>query len=265
MGMRIGLLSRLRRRSPGGDRQVQISEQDGVRYLHLGTDTVQSAMRLSDPHELVLSYTRSMLAFLLFAPDPRRIVNIGLGGGSLAKWIHRHLTRAQQLVLELNPRVIACARQHFHLPADDARLRVLEADGAAWAAQHPDCCDLVLVDGYDGRSHAAELATREFYASTARCLAADGILVVNLWGSDRRFDETLQRIEAAFEGRICCVPAAQRGNVAVLAFKRTPLATRWDELRTAAGALQARYGLEFGDFVGAMRRLNPHTSRRLLI
>jgi spermidine synthase len=222
-------------------------------------------MRLSDPHELVLSYTRSMLAFLLFAPDPRRIVNIGLGGGSLAKWIHRHLTRAQQLVLELNPRVIACARQYFHLPADDARLRVLEADGAAWAAQHPDCCDLVLVDGYDGRSHAAELATREFYASTARCLAADGILVVNLWGSDRRFDETLQRIEGAFEGRICCVPAAQRGNVAVLAFRRTPLATRWDELRTAAAALQARYGLEFGDFVGAMRRLNPHTSRRLLI
>jgi spermidine synthase len=263
--MRIGLLSRLRRRSAGGDAQVQISEQDGVRYLHLGTDTVQSAMRLSDPHELVLSYTRSMLAFLLFAPNPHRIVNIGLGGGSLAKWIHRHLTRAQQLVLELNPRVIACARQYFHLPADDARLRVLEADGAAWAAQHPDCCDLVLVDGYDGRAHAAELATREFYASTARCLTADGILVVNLWGSDRRFDETLRRIEAAFEGRICCVPAAQRGNVAVLAFRRTPLAMRWDELRTAASALQARYGIEFGDFVGAMRRLNPHTSRRLLI
>jgi spermidine synthase len=181
--MRIGLLSRLRRRSTGGDGQVQISEQDGVRYLHLGTDTVQSAMRLSDPHELVLSYTRSMLAFLLFAPDPYRIVNIGLGGGSLAKWIHRHLTHAQQLVLELNPRVIACARQYFHLPEDDPRLRVLEADGAAWAAQHPDCCDLVLVDGYDGRSHAAELATPEFYASTARCLSVDGILVVNLWAA----------------------------------------------------------------------------------
>ena len=108
--MKIGLLSRLRRRNAGGDGQVQISEQDGVRYLHLGTDTVQSAMRLSDPNELVLSYTRSMLAFLLFAPAPRRVVNIGLGGGSLAKWIYRHLPNAQQVVLELNPRVIACMR-----------------------------------------------------------------------------------------------------------------------------------------------------------
>ena len=263
--MKIGLLSRLRRRNAGGDGQVQISEQDGVRYLHLGTDTVQSAMRLSDPNELVLSYTRSMLAFLLFAPAPRRVVNIGLGGGSLAKWIYRHLPNAQQVVLELNPRVIACARQYFDLPPDDARLRVLEADGAAWAAQHPDCCDLVLVDGYDGRSQAAELATHEFYGSTARCLTADGILVVNLWGSDRRYDETLQRIEAAFEGQVCCVPAAQRGNVAVLAFKRKPAGTRWDDLRAAAAALQTRYGIEFTDFVGAMKRLNPHTSRRLLV
>jgi len=261
----MGLLARLRRRRAGGDGEVQISEQDGVRYLHLGTDTIQSAMRMQDPDELVLSYTRSMLAFLLFSPVPGRIINIGLGGGSLAKWIHRHLSAAQQLVLELNPRVIACARQHFHLPPDDRRLRVLEADGAAWVAGHPDCCDVVLVDAYDGRSQATELATREFYADTARCLSQDGILVVNLWGNDRRFDETLQRIEAGFDGQVCCVPAAQRGNVAVLAFKRPPLATRWDELRATALALQARYGIEFPELVGSLRRLNPHTVRRLLI
>ena len=261
----MGLLARLRRRSAGDDGEVQISEQDGVRYLHLGTDTIQSAMRMDDPEELVLSYTRSMLAFLLFAPAPGRIVNIGLGGGSLAKWIYRHLTAAQQVVLEINPRVIACARQHFHLPSDDRRLRVLEADGAAWVAQHPQCCDVVLVDGYDGRSQATELASREFYASTARCLTEDGMLVVNLWGNDRRFDEYLQRIEAGFEGQVCCLPAAQRGNVAVLAFKRRPLATRWDELRATALALQTRYRVEFPDLVGSLKQLNPHTTRRLLI
>ena len=112
----MGMLMRLRRRRAGLDGEVQISEEDGVRYLHLGTDTIQSAMRLADPDELVLSYTRSMLAFLLFGPEPRRIVNVGLGGGSLAKWIHRHLSVAEQVVLELNPRVIACARRYFNLP-----------------------------------------------------------------------------------------------------------------------------------------------------
>jgi spermidine synthase len=261
----MGLLARLRRRAADAEGEVQISEQDGIRYLHLGSDTVQSGMRLSDPYELVLSYTRSMLAFLLFAPEPRRLVNIGLGGGSLAKWIHRNLRTTEQLVLELNPRVIACARTQFYLPADDARLRVLQGDGAAWVAHHTSCCDAILVDGYDGRSQATELATREFYANAASALHADGILVVNLWGNDRRFDEYLQRIEAAFDGQVCCVPAAQRGNIAVLAFRTKPVETRWDLLRDRAKALQARYAIEFPDLLGSMKRLNPHTSRRLLI
>ena len=258
------LLMRWRGRTPVGE-GVQISERDGMRYLHLGSETVQSGMSLEDPVELVLSYTRSMLSFLLFVPEPPRLLNIGLGGGSLAKWIHRHLVNTQQLVLEISPQVIACARSHFHLPRDDRRLRVLEADGARWVAEHGGCCDVILVDGYDGQSQATELCTREFYADAARCLDADGVLVVNLWGSDRRFDAHVGRIEAAFDGQVCCVPAAQRGNIAVLAFKRKPVATAWDELRTRAKRLEARYGIEFPRLVGSMKELNPHTVRRLLI
>jgi spermidine synthase len=263
--LKVGLLSRRRRRDTELGQEVQISEQDGVRYLHLGTDTIQSAMRLDAPDELVLSYTRSMLAFLLFVPVPRRVLNIGLGAGSLAKWIHRHLPEAQQLVLELNPGVIQCARRYFQLPPDDGRLRVLEGDGAGWVARHLDCCDVILVDGYDGRSHASELATPEFYAAAARCLGPQGALVVNLWGNDRRYDQYVQRIEAAFNGQISCVPAAQRGNIVVLAFKHTPPMTRWDELRARAAALAGQYGIEFDEFVSSLKQLNPHTLRRLLI
>jgi spermidine synthase len=236
-----------------------------VRYLHLGTDTIQSAMRLDAPDELVLSYTRSMLAFLLFVPVPRRVLNIGLGAGSLAKWIHRHLPDTQQVVLELNPGVIQCARRYFHLPPDDRRLRVLQGDGAGWVGHHRDCCDVILVDGYDGRSHASELATPEFYTAAARCLGPQGALVVNLWGNDRRYDQYVQRIEAAFDGQICCVPAAQRGNIVALAFKRTPPTTRWDELRARAAALAGQYGIEFNEFVSSLKQLNPHTLKRLLI
>ena len=261
----MGLLARLRGRRSAGGEGVEISEQGGLRYLHLGTDTVQSAMRLTEPEELVLSYTRSMLAFLLFLPDPRRVVNIGLGGGSLAKWIYRNLPRAQQVVLELNPRVIACARQYFHLPPDGRRLRVVEADGAQWVAGHADCTDVVLVDGYDGKSQAVELATSGFYTAAAHCLHDQGVLVVNLWGNDRRFDDYLKRIEGAFEGQVCCIPAAQRGNIIVLAFKSQPSATRWDQLREQAHLLEERFSVEFPEFVEAMKRLNPHTSRRLII
>ena len=260
------LLSRLRgRRHNGADASVEISEQDGIRYLHLGSATIQSGMRVSDPDDLILAYTRSMMAFLLFAPEPRRVVSVGLGGGSINKWIYRHLPQAEQVAIELNPRVIAVARRYFQVPADNARLRVIQADGARWVAEQSDSTDVVLVDGYDGESHAAELATPEFYAAVARSLRRDGVLAVNLWGSDRRFDEYVHRIEAAFEGQVACVPALQKGNIIVLAFKRRPTSLRWDELRERAKLLEARYGLEFVRFVEGLKRLNPHTDKRLLI
>jgi spermidine synthase len=263
MGLLFNWRRRRREASPGSG--VELSEQGGVRYLHLGSETIQSAMRLADPFELVLSYTRSMMGFLLFNPEPRRVVNVGLGGGSTVKWIHRHLPQAQQVVLEVEPRVIAIARQFFAVPADDDRLRILEADGALWVAQHPGCADVILVDGYTGRAQAGELATDEFYALAAEALTREGVLVVNLWGSDRMYDANLRRIERAFDGQICLLPAEQRGNVVVFAFRRAPRETHWAALRERAQALADRTGLEFPSFVDALRKLNPHDGKRLLI
>ena len=253
------------RRRNGADATVEISEKEGIRYLHLGSDTIQSGMRLTQPDELVLAYTRSMMAVLLFVSEPQRVVSVGLGGGSVNKWMYRHFPHALQVVLELNPAVIAAARQYFHLPSDDERLQVLHAEGALWVRQHRDSADVILVDGYDGESQVEELATAEFYSAVSAALRRDGVLVVNLWGSDTRFDDYLRRIEAAFDGQVACVPALQKGNIIVLAFKRRPTQLRWDDLREQARMLEARYGLEFLRFVEVMKRLNPHTEKRLLI
>ena len=54
-------------------------------YLHVGGEAIQSAMRMDDPFALELDYTRCMMAFLLFHPQPRRALMIGLGGGSIAR------------------------------------------------------------------------------------------------------------------------------------------------------------------------------------
>src|SRR6188768_3044504 len=109
-------------RKPADDNEsVYISEKGGVRTLHIGSDTVQSAMRIARPNELEIAYTRSMMAFLLFNPEPRQVLMIGLGGGSLAKFICHYLPRATTVVVEVNPRVVAVAREFFHLPADHER------------------------------------------------------------------------------------------------------------------------------------------------
>lgn len=251
-------------RSASPEVSIEVAEKQGIRSLHLGSDTVQSSMKIDAPYELVLSYTRAMMAFLLFRPDPAHVLMIGLGGGSLAKFVHRHLPATRVTAVEIEPRVVAIARQYFHLPPDDARLSVETAEGGAWVAAHPDCCDVLMVDGYNGREQVRELCSENFYAAAHAALHRDGILVVNLWSSDSRYDVCLQRIERVFPS-VVCVPAERRGNIAVLAFARSPGQPRWDDLRTAARALQKRYGIEFLGFVDGLRALNPRTEARLMV
>jgi len=251
-------------RSVNRDVNVEVSEKDGIRSLHLGSDTVQSSMKLDDPYELVLSYTRAMMAFLLFRPHPEHVVMVGLGGASMPKFVHRHLQSTRTTVIEIEPKVIAIASQYFHLPPQDARLQVVTGEGGAWVASHPGCCDVLMVDGYDSREQVAQLCSEDFYANTRAALSPNGVLVVNLWSSDSRYDVYLQRMESVFEA-VVCVPAERRGNVAVLAFRKSPGQPRWDELRTAARTLQSLYGLEFLNFVEGIRELNPRSAARLLV
>jgi spermidine synthase len=254
-----------RKKTPGKTREVsvEVSEKDGVRSLHLGSDTVQSSMKLADPSELVLSYTRAMMAFLLFEPEPRRTVMIGLGGGSLAKFLYHRLPSVEIIAVEREPAVIFAARQYFHVPENDARFRVELAEGSAWVAANPGNCDVLLVDGYDGHEQVPELTTESFYADARTALTEKGVLVTNLWSSDERFDTYLQRMERVFSA-VVCVPAERRGNVIVLAFARSPGQPRWDDLRERARRLQGLYGLEFLRFVEDLRELNPHSGGCLL-
>ena len=49
---------------------IAVSDARGVRSLHVGGEAFQSSMKLGDPYALALDYTRCMMAFLLFHPEP---------------------------------------------------------------------------------------------------------------------------------------------------------------------------------------------------
>ena len=103
---------------------IAVSDARGVRTLHVGGEAIQSAMRIADPFALALDYTRCMMSFLFVHPEPRQAVMLGLGGGSLPKFFHKQLKKTRVRVVELDPAVVAAARQHFSLPEDDERLTV---------------------------------------------------------------------------------------------------------------------------------------------
>jgi spermidine synthase len=258
-------MSFLSRRRPSGQTTVQISEHNGVRYLHLGGPAVQSAMRLKDPFALELEYTRAMLTFLLFQPEPRDIALIGLGGGSLAKYIHRHLPDCRLTALEINAEVVAAARSYFLLPQDDEHLMVLTGDGAAFVHAHPDSQDVLLVDGYDAKRIVGDLASPEFYRACKALLRPGGVAVFNLWGSDEHFPRYYDRIARAFGEHVLQLPAEKKGNIVVFAFRKPLPATDLTYLTHEARRLEAVLDLEFEAFVARLRNWNPASAEALIL
>lgn len=238
---------------------VEISEKNGVRLLHLGGPAVQSAMRLRAPFELELEYTRAMMAFELFHPAVRDVALIGLGGGSIAKFIHLHLRQVRLTAVEVNPEVVAAARAYFMLPADDERLTVRVADGAAYVREQREALDVLMVDGYDAERIVEDLASADFYRACLAALRPGGVAVFNLWGSDRRFDTYRRRLEEVFSGRMLLLPAEQKGNMVVFCMKPPLPDLGFTLLRGRAERLQRDLGLEFPRFLDRMRSFNPCT------
>lgn len=240
-----------------------VSDEHGVRHLYLGGEAIQSAMRMEDPWALELDYTRCMMAFLLFHPAPRRALMIGLGGGSLAKYFHRCMNGLRTHVVESDERVIAAARALFHVPGDDARLRIEHGDGVEALA--PECCDLLVVDGFDDESTPAALVSQAFFDAAWCALEEPGAMAVNFMDDDPNLDRNLQRIEHAFGGAVVALPALRDPNVIVVGLKGAPAALRWDDLRARAAALERAHGLPFARYVDRLRRMNRHDAGALLV
>ena len=224
--------------------EVGISEHGNIRSLHLGSETVQSSMNVDYPAELVLSYSRAMMAWLLFVENVRHITQIGLGGGSFVRWIDAHLPEVAQTAVEINPQVISVARGLFELPFESEKFEIIEADGAEYIKTLRGGTDILLVDGFDGVQIIDALVAAPVFADCRTALSDNGIFVTNWWSGDKRYPLFLQRLAQVFEQRVLCVPAETHGNVAVLAFQNQapqPLAA----LQKKAAKLSEQYGLDF--------------------
>lgn len=226
---------------------IDISEKGGVRFLHFGSAWVQGAMRIARPWALELAYTREMMAGLLLRPDtgwPRRALLVGLGAGSLAKFIYRHLPGCAMTVVEINPQVEVIARQYFNLPDDPKRLRVVIADGAEYMLAGGESYDLILNDGFDPDARAGALDTAPFYQACRARLSDSGLLAVNLLGRNRGAAASAERIAAAFDGRAIVFPSCDSGNAVAFAASGEPVDTSLEDMRAHAEEIRQATGLD---------------------
>ena len=211
--------------SQSDDGVIEVVDDGDIRSLHFGTFPRQSCMSLQTPHTLELTYTEAMMAALLLNPEPERVLVVGLGGGSLVKFILHHFPNCQIDVVEYREDVVKVAHGYFQLPEKDSRLNIHIGDGYLFVQdlfyQGTAAYDMLLVDAYDHIGMSASVGIQAFFDACAGLLTPAGVMSINLWGTNRPvFKQTMTRINQSFEGRSLILPVEDKGNVIGLATRR---------------------------------------------
>ena len=246
---------------------IEVSEEGGVRYLHFSADWVQGAMRIQRPNSLELAYTREMMAGLLLRepPWPRNALLIGLGAGSLAKYIYHKLPETRITVVEIDPQVEIVARMHFKLPDDRLRLNIVIGDGAQYMLEDGKKFDCILVDGFDKSGRAGVLDTLPFYQACRSRLSDTGLLVTNLLGHSRGFQASQARIAKAFDGRSLVFPSCDSGNTIAFATAGDEVDVTLEDLIARAQRLHKETGLNLKPTIPRLQSAGKLIQDRLCI
>ena len=228
--------------------EVHFSEDGDIRYLHLSSPWIQGSMLIKKPYDIELEYVQRMMAWLLFMPPEEvagaHAMQLGLGAGTITKFCYKKL-KMTCTAIELNPGVLHACRGWFRLPEEDERLRVVIAD-AAKEIRSPEwtgVVDALQVDIYDHEAASPVLDTLDFYQDCRALLSPNACMTVNLFGRSSSYEESLQKIAAAFgEDAVWAFKPTREGNTIVLA-QRTPSRPKREQLVAAAERIEAKWGL----------------------
>lgn len=150
----------------------------------------QSCMDMRDPYRLTLNYPRMMLGALYLKPQPRSILIIGLGGGTLPRALMQLVPQASIEAVEIDPAVVSVARKYFDFALSE-RVRVAELDGRVFvkrAIRQKRQYDLIMLDAFDHEYIPEHLLTQEFLREVQTLLAPGGVLAANTFSSSRLYD-----------------------------------------------------------------------------
>jgi predicted membrane-bound spermidine synthase len=204
-----------------------------------GWDYTESIANLTDPDDLPLRYAQVMTIATIYPDAPRKILMLGLGGGSISTYLGRFLPEATITTVEIDPGVITAAKTYFGLRETD-RMRYRAGDGRVFLNRNKELYDLILLDAYRGGYVPFHLLTREFYALVKQRLAPGGAAAFNVHDGSKLYASTVKTLGDVFPA-LDLYPTGLGEVIAVGPAAPLDLAT----LERRAATLQDRHGFRF--------------------
>lgn len=176
----------------------------------------ESRYNPADPAELPIPYTQYMTVALAYTSKAARIVEVGMGGGRLASYIHDHVPEAQVTCVELDPGVVDLAKSHFGVKPGP-RFELVTRDGRVYMASSKGNYDIILVDAYQGTLVPFHLVTKEFFTILKRKLAPGGAVAQNISPKVLDFHRIVATARSVFD-HVDLFRVADRNNWVLVAY-----------------------------------------------
>ncbi len=215
---------------------ILVTEDDrGLRALLFDRGGVrQSVVKVGDPDHLELAYAKVVPAGLALVEAPERILIVGLGGGTIPGFLHKHYPRTHIDVVDIDPDVVDVAKRFFGFREDET-LRAYVDEGRKFIERCREPYDIIFLDAFGADSIPYDLATREFLQSVRKALTRKGIVVGNVWSSysNPLYESMVRTYQDVFD-ELYIVDVQGAGNRILLALPRR------EEVKTADLIQRAR-------------------------
>ena len=242
---------------------VEIIDNGDERSLYFGGNVLQSAMSLSVPHRLVLSYTRFMMAALLFVNPPKRTLLVGVGAGSLIRFLHYYFPTCIIDGVDYSSAILKLAHGYFNLPEAEQINLYCDDGNRFFDRKAASEYDLILIDAFDQQGMAPSIYCRDFYNQCRTHLTSSGIISLNMWsGDEEKMDRVRRELKQTFQSCLT-LPVPERGNIICIAAEEPGLQKIMERDYTELSMMSEQFDINFRQIVKLFIRQNLGFKQRI--
>ncbi|MDX2369864.1 MAG: fused MFS/spermidine synthase [Colwellia sp.] len=235
-------------------RNILVEDKGDLRCLKFNvrsTKTQQSCFLKSQPQQLVFNYTKLLMTSLLVMPKPKRILIIGLGGGTMSNTLAKLYPQSQIDNVEIDQAVIKVARNYFGFFEND-NVKTYNQDGRIYikrALLKKQQYDWIILDAFNGDYIPEHLMTKEFLQETKALLSKNGVLSANTFSLSELYAHESATYKAVFgdfyqvsnKGNSNRIIIASRNDFAVNSLNKNNIKQLNTKLRTVGVDIYSLY------------------------